>query len=105
MEITGNIVQMTLTNPRHLNSSGQQAATVQQSDTTGFGTLVMDGLQKAADQQTEANALSEKMLTNPDDVDIHEVTIAMSKAEMGVRMTKALIDRAVKAYTDITMMR
>ena len=45
------------------------------------------------------------MITHPDEVEPHDVTIAMAQAEMSLNLTKAIVDRAVKAYNDITAMR
>lgn len=100
----GNIVQMTRTNASHMDSNGKMGQSVGE-DRNGFGNLVADALGKVSDQQLNADQLFQKMITSPDDVEPHDVTIAMAQAEMSLNLTKAIVDRAVKAYNDITAMR
>jgi len=101
---TGNIVQMMRTNPGHMDSSGQKGLPVGE-DRDGFGNLVAEAIGRVSDQQLSADQLFQKMITNPDEVEPHDVTIAMAQAEMSLNLTKAIVDRAVKAYNDITAMR
>ncbi len=100
----GNIVQMTRTNAGHLDSNGNKGLSVGE-DRNSFGNLVADALGRVSDQQLNADQLFQKMITSPDEVEPHDVTIAMAQAEMSLNLTKAIVDRAVKAYNDITAMR
>ena len=100
----GNVVEMTKTNAAHLDSNGQKGLPVGE-DRNGFGNLVADAIGRVSDQQLNADQLFERMITNPDEVEPHDVTIAMARAEMSLNLTKAIVDRAVKAYNDITAMR
>ena len=38
------------------------------------------------------------MITDPESVDVHDVTIALAEANLSLSMTKAIIDRAIRAY-------
>ncbi len=100
----GNIVQMKITNAAHLDSKGQKGLPVGE-DRNGFGNLVADAIGRVSDQQLNADKLFQRMITNPDEVEPHDITIAMAQAEMSLNLTKAIVDRAVKAYNDITAMR
>ena len=100
----GNIVQMTRTNAGHMDSTGKTGLPVGE-DRNGFGNLLADAIGRVSDQQLNAEGLFQKMITNPDEVEPHDVTIAMAQAEMSLNLTKAIVDRAVKAYNDITAMR
>lgn len=100
----GNVIEMAKTNAGHLDSNGQKSFSVGE-DRGGFGNLVADAIGRVSDQQMNADQLFERMITSPDSVEPHDVTIAMAQAEMSLNLTKAIVDRAVKAYNDITAMR
>ena len=100
----GQAVTMTRTNPGHMDSAGRTGAAVGE-DRGGFGGLMADAIGRVSDKQLEADELFERMITHPDEVEPHDVTIAMAQAEMSLNLTKAVVDRAVKAYNDITAMR
>jgi len=102
--VSGNVVELARTNPAHMDENGKTG--IQGGKTEkNFGNMVTEALGNVSDQQLNADALFEKMITNPDEVEPHDVTIAMAKAEMSLNMTKAVIDRAVKAYNEIIAMR
>ena len=67
--------------------------------------MIAQAVGRVSDGQLSADALFERMLTHPDEVEPHDVSIAMARAEMSLNLTKSVVDRAVKAYTDITTMR
>ena len=100
----GHVVEMVKTNVGHLDGNGQKGLSVRE-DRNGFGNLVADAIGRVSDQQLNADKLFERMITNPDEVEPHDVTIAMAQAAMSLNLTKAIVDRAVKAYNDITAMR
>jgi len=100
----GHVVQMTRTDPGHLDSSGRAGLPAGEGR-ENFADLVTQAVGRVSDRQLAADELFERMITHPDDVEPHDVTIAMAQAEMSLNLTKAIVDRAVKAYNDITAMR
>jgi len=42
---------------------------------------------------------------DPDSVDPHDVTMALAKANMSVKLTKQVVDEALKAYRQIISLR
>ena len=56
-------------------------------------------------QQNSVSQLQEKVITDPDSVDIHDVTIAMSKARMSLNLAQTVIDRLVTGWNEITTTR
>ena len=56
-------------------------------------------------KQTRVDALSEKMIINPESVDPHDLTIAMAEASLSLKMTQTIVDKAIKAWNDITTTR
>jgi flagellar hook-basal body complex protein FliE len=49
--------------------------------------------------------LAQQMITDPDAVDVHTVTIALAEANLALSMTKAVVDRALAAYREIINVR
>jgi flagellar hook-basal body complex protein FliE len=49
--------------------------------------------------------MAQAMITDPDSVDIHDVTIALAEANLSLSMTKAIMDRAIRAYQEIVNLR
>jgi len=56
-------------------------------------------------QQNSVSQLQEKVITDPDSVDIHDVTIAMSKARMSLELTQNVINTLVTSWNEITTTR
>ena len=56
-------------------------------------------------QQLNVSALQEKVITDPDSVDIHDVTTAMAKAQMSLDLAQNVIDRLVKGWNDLSQNR
>ena len=56
-------------------------------------------------QQLDVTAVQEKLITNPDEVDIHDVTIAMAKARQSLNLAQTVIDRLVTGWNEITTTR
>ncbi|MDA3808787.1 MAG: flagellar hook-basal body complex protein FliE [Spirochaetaceae bacterium] len=99
----GDVVQLQRSRPRHLNENGDMAANPVK--TGKFGEMVVDALKGANNAEMESTGLMQQMITDPDSVNVHDVTIAMAKAEMSVNLTKSVIDGAVKAYKEIISTR
>lgn len=102
--VTGNFVGMKTTNNLHLKA-------VKNSDPkeipaeSAFADLVKKGLTAANQDQMDSQEIFVKMITEPDSVEAHDVSIAMAKANMSLQMTKSIVDGAVQAYKDIINMR
>lgn len=103
-QVSGDMVDIKRTNPLHLNMDGEKAPLVN-SEGVSFEEMMLEAIGGVNDDQMNSASLMEQMVTNPDSVDTHDVTIAMAKAEMSLNVTKAVIDRAVKAYKEITSLR
>ena len=57
------------------------------------------------EQQLDVNRMQEKLITDPDSLDIHDVTIAMAKARMSLNLAQTVIDRIVQGWSEITTTR
>jgi flagellar hook-basal body complex protein FliE len=49
--------------------------------------------------------LSQAMVTDPNSVNVEDVTIALADANLALSMTKAIVDRALAAYREIINVR
>ena len=83
-----------------------EAASIQpagQSKT--FQSYLLDALESVNTQQLDVNKVQEKLITNPDDVNVADVTIAMAKARMSLNLAQTVIDRLVTGWNEITTTR
>lgn len=104
-EVYGDIVKMQRSNSLHYNEEGIIPTGSSSSSGTSFKDMVVSSLSQTSGLEMESQSLFQTMVTNPDSVEVHEVTIAMAKADMALSLTKAVVDAAVKAYQDITSFR
>ncbi len=70
-----------------------------------FGGMFLQALGQVNQQQLRAQDLSQALISDPESVDIHEVTIALAEANLSLSMAKAVIDRAIRAYREIVNIR
>jgi flagellar hook-basal body complex protein FliE len=118
LSVQGHVIELQRTDPRHIAGSAaagqipgaasRSALTSGVSDpesvgtpTSGFGKLFFDALNNVNDLQHTTMDLSESMLTDPDSVDIHDVTVAIAEANLALSMTKAIMDKAIRAYQEV----
>ena len=102
LDVTGDVINLARTHPGHLGGVNDQLKSGEAGD---FGALLMRALNGANRLQIESENLSTRMITDPDSVDVHDVTIALSKANLAVSLTKAVVDRSLQAYTNIINLR
>ena len=70
-----------------------------------FQSYLLDALNTVNSQQLDVTSVQEKLITDPDDVDIHDVTIAMAKARQSLNLAQTVIDRLVTGWNEITTTR
>ena len=88
-------------------NSKSQAASVESlnGQKKSFQEYLLEAVNTVNSQQLEVSNLQEKIITEPDSVDIHDVTIAMSKARMSLNLAQTVIDRLVSGWNEITTTR
>ncbi len=90
----------------HKSDKTTQAASVQPvGQSKSFQSYLLDALSTVNNQQLDVNAVEEKLITNPDEVDIQDVTIAMAKARQSLNLAQTVIDRLVTGWNEITTTR
>jgi flagellar hook-basal body complex protein FliE len=102
-QVTGNQFIMARTRPGHFR--GVLDATPAQAAPQSFSQLLLDSLDGVNEQQQTAETLSIQAVTDPDSVDVHDVTIAAAQASLSLSITKSIVDRVVQAYREIQNVR
>jgi len=70
-----------------------------------FESYLLNAAQYVNEKQISSDAMAEKLLTDPESVDVHDVTIAMAEASLSLNIAQNVIDRIVKGWTEITTTR
>lgn len=70
-----------------------------------FEDFLVDAVKSMNRQQLDVGKIQEKLITSPDEVDIHDVTIAMSKARLSLNLAQSVIDRLIQGWNEITTTR
>ena len=91
----------------HMDSFGNVSNSVSEAGKTkgSFESYLLEAVSEMNDQQVNVSALQEKVITDPDSVDIHDVTTAMAKAQMSLNLAKTVIDRVISGWTDLSQNR
>ncbi|WP_304223825.1 flagellar hook-basal body complex protein FliE [Gracilinema caldarium] len=113
--VSGDKIPMAVTNPRHLvPMTGQYQASGTALSELGnkvgaeavlrsgsFEDAMLKALDSVNADQNLSTDLMETMVTDPDSVDPHDVTIAMAKANLSLNITRTVLDRIVKGWKEI----
>ena len=109
-------LQMVRTDPAHygtgpvlaLNQNTDKTSllhTTQKSGTVSFADYIVDAMNTVNTQQMDVTKLQEQVITDPDSVDVADVTIAMQKARMSLNLAQTVIDRLVSGWSELTTVR
>jgi len=66
-----------------------------------FEQAMLQALDSVSNQQHFASTLQQEALINPDSVDIHDITIAQSLANLSLSTTRNILTRLVQSWRDI----
>lgn len=70
-----------------------------------FESFLLEAVNGVNDKQLEVGRVQEQLITDPDSVDIHDVTTAMAKAQMSLNLAQTVIDRLTTAWNEIQTTR
>lgn len=106
--------EMLRTNPAHVGTSKISSMTpgmnskVYESDGKNMGSFesyLVNAVSEMNDQQLNVGKVTEQLITDPDSVDIQDVTTAMAKAQMSLSLAQNVIDRLVSGWNEISTTR
>lgn len=72
---------------------------------SNFGTMLSEAVESVNQKQVEKDNIIVQAGIRPDQVDVSDVMNAIAEAELSLSFTKAVIDRAVRAYQEVTTYR
>jgi len=67
--------------------------------------MLLKAINGANDVTQKSLSLEQKSIVDPQSVNAHDVMIAMAESNMAISMTKAVVDRVLRAYQDISNIR
>jgi flagellar hook-basal body complex protein FliE len=105
-----NTPELTRTNSAHagtasLSSFADSAAVSSEKKLGTFESYLVDAVSAMNSQQLDVNTIQEKLITDPDSVDVHDVTTAMAKAQMSLSLAQTVIDRIITGWNEISTTR
>jgi len=98
--VKGQYVSLERTNPAHLKGT-VNPETGDPKSPESFEAALFKAFNGATALVQDGTGLMQEFIINPENVDVHDVTIAMAKANTAVSITKAVVDGALKAYREI----
>ena len=108
-------ISMLQTNPKHMGAinspyagSGKNILALEKKigadGITRAGTFehaMLQALDKVSGSQQYASALSREAIVNPDGVDIQDITIAQTEANMSFNAARNILSRLVQGWRDL----
>lgn len=88
-----------------LTGNSRAASITPAENSKSFQDYLIEAVNTVNNQQNEVSNIQERLITDPDSVDVHDVTIAMSKARMSLNLAQTVIDRLVSGWNEITTTR
>ena len=111
MEFTIGSLELNRNNPAHLGTGPVSGSSVKSKEVSAgksegsFENYLLAAVEELNGQQTTVSKLQEQLITDPDSVDIHDVTIAMAKAQMSLNLAQTVIDRVITGWNDLSQTR
>jgi flagellar hook-basal body complex protein FliE len=72
---------------------------------TDFKDMLLSALDYVNERQQTSAALAQQFITDPDSLDVHDVTTAVQEAAMSLELAQNVISRMVSAWNEITTTR
>ncbi|WKC77861.1 flagellar hook-basal body complex protein FliE [Borreliella turdi] len=103
---TENNINLVKKNPLHfdVNLSSSKGST-KNNDIKTFKDVLINTITDVNKTQLNVSKVMEQAILRPNSIDVHDLVIAMSKANMNLSILKAVVERGVKAYQDIINIR
>ncbi|MFI3258410.1 MAG: flagellar hook-basal body complex protein FliE [Spirochaetales bacterium] len=72
---------------------------------SSFDSYLINAMDYVNEKQQVASDISTQLITDPDSVDVHDVTIAMAEANLTLSLAQSVITRLTQAWSEITTTR
>jgi flagellar hook-basal body complex protein FliE len=82
-----------------------QSAGIGSGKADSFQNMLAKALDYVNDKQQNVTDISQKLITDPDSVDVHDVTTAVAEASMTMELAQNVIQRMLTAWNEITTTR
>ncbi|HOV62976.1 MAG TPA: flagellar hook-basal body complex protein FliE [Spirochaetia bacterium] len=102
--VKGQYVTLARTNPLHIRGTVNPEE-ADPASPASFEQALLKAFNGANDLVQNSTDLMQEFIVHPENVDAHDVTIAMANANTAVSITKAVVDGALKAYREIINVR
>jgi flagellar hook-basal body complex protein FliE len=103
-QVSGQIVELRKTNPLHFDGAGK-IQSGKKGPEESFGEVLMRAFENVNGIQEQTEELSQKMITDPEEVSVHDVMISMAESNLAINMAKTIANRAIQAYKEIIAVR
>ncbi len=100
----GDIIKLATTSNKHWHGLSVNEQ-VPDSASVGFAEALNSALTSVNNTQISAEALVQKLISNPKSVNLHEVLVAGEKARMSLTFTKTISDLVVRTYRELINLR
>lgn len=103
---TENNINLVKKNPLHFDVNiFSSKSNAKDNDIKTFKDVLINSIADVNKSQLNVSKVTEQAILKPSSIDVHDVVIAMSKANMNLSILKAVVERGVKAYQDIINIR
>jgi flagellar hook-basal body complex protein FliE len=113
--LKGARVSMKLTHPRHMSAgpgafvnTGRNILDLEKKTGAGeitragtFEQAMLEALDRVSGDQQFASSLAQQAVTDPESVDIHDLSIAQAKAYMSLNISRNILSRIVQGWRDL----
>ncbi|NIZ40044.1 flagellar hook-basal body complex protein FliE [Entomospira entomophila] len=89
----------------NIPSSANGDAVTTSPDENSFIGMMLNAMDETNRAQNNVDILTQQAIVDPASVDVHDVTIAMAKANMTLSISKAIIERSISGFKDILNQR
>ncbi len=102
---TGHIVNLRATHDLHYGHRVEDKKNAVEKEAGSFSKMLKSAIEGVNNQQVKSEGLIQKMISQPESVDIHTVMISAQKAELSLTMMKTIRDEAIRAFRDLINLR
>jgi flagellar hook-basal body complex protein FliE len=105
VQSSGHIINLKATNDLHYGHRVEDKRKPVEKELGSFSNMLSSAIENVNNQQVRSEELVQKMIYQPESVDIHTVMISAQKAELSLTMMKTIRDEAIRAFRDLINLR